>query len=353
VRKRTIVTVAAAFAAVAAAMPADAVSAKAPTVSDPIAQGLAGPLQMSVNKHGIAVGQSFALTVSKIGSDGSVENLVTEKGNPDKGADVAGVLLTGKGVVYTYTNAARGVGKLKFVSNEGETSTIANLARFESKANPDRHNKYGFTDLSRSCKAQLPEDSPGGDPYAGVVESHPYAIAKAPGGYYVADAAGNDIVWVSRAGDVKTVAVLKPQGTRITKGDAAGNGLPECTIGARYRGEPVPTDVEVLRNGKLVVSLLPGAPEGRPRGKVVGVDPGTGRSDLIAKGFLGATNVAVGRGSLFVTNLMGPGSVSKVGSGGTENYVDLPSPAALEWYQGKLYVGYDVFGPSGKIATIG
>jgi hypothetical protein len=353
VRKRTIITTAAAFAAVAAAMPANAVTAKAPTVSDPIAENLAGPLQMSVNTHGIAVAQSFSKTVSKVRRDGTVRDLVTERGNANRGADVSGVLLTKKGVVYTYTNAPKGLAKLKFVSNGGDVRPIADLGAYEGANNPDAGNSYGFRNLDPDCKAQVPEQIPGqGDPYGGIVESHPYAIAKAPRGYYVADAAGNDILWVSRSGRVETVAVLKPQGTRITEEDAQANGLPECTIGKRYVSEPVPTDVEVMDNGKLVVSLLPGAPEGAPRGKVVRIDPATGMQRDLGTGFLGATNVAVGGNAVYVTNLFGD-AISKLRVGGTDDYASLPSPAALEWYKGKLYVGYDVFGPSGKIATIG
>ena len=70
-----------------------------------------------------------------------------------------------------------------------------------------------------------------------------------------------------------------------------------------------------------------------------------------ADGFAGATNLAVTPwGTIYVSELFG-GQVSKVVKGGPKPVAMLPSPAALEWANGKLYVGTDAFG-SGKIQTI-
>jgi hypothetical protein len=363
VRKRTIVRVAAVsatLAAVAAALPADAVPAKAPQVSDPIAEGLAGPLQLSVNKHGIAVAQSFAATVSKVRPNGTLKNLVTESG---EGADIGGVLLTRTGVAYTTTKGSKA--KLKFVTNAGEVHSIANLWKYEEEANPDQGNNYGFRHISPSCEddwnnTDTDPDTDGVQPpppanYDGIVESHPYALAKAQGGgWYVADAAGNDVVHVNRNGLVRAVAVFSPQKQVITQDDVDALGAPDCIVGKTYWAEPVPTDVEALGGGNIALTLLPGGLAEGANGKVVRVNPSTGVVHTLASGFVGATNLAVSDNGrrIYVANLFG-GFISKLTVGGTAHYVDLPSPAALEWYNGKLYTGYDVFGPSGKIATIG
>src|SRR6476660_6983338 len=114
VRKRTIVTAAAgatAVAAVVAGIPATAASAQPSVQERPVAQGLAGPLQIDVNKNGIAVAQSFSLTISKIRNNGTVKDLTTEPGTPES-SDVAGVLLTKRGVYYTTSNFQRAKSRL-------------------------------------------------------------------------------------------------------------------------------------------------------------------------------------------------------------------------------------------------
>ena len=362
-RKRTIVTVAATLAAVAAAMPAGSVSAKPTSLERPVAQGLAGPLQIDVNKNGIAVAQSFALTISKIRNNGTVKDLTTEPGSPDA-SDVAGVLLTKRGVYYTTTNFEQAKSRLRFVSNTGKKHTIAVLSDHEQSANPDQGTNYGFKSIGNNCENQWNQvdsdpDTPGIQPapaqYTGLVDSHPYALAKGPGGgWYVAEAAGNDILWVSPSGHVETVAVLKPQPTMITQDIADAAGYPDCVVGKKYFFEPVPTDVQV-RGEKLIVSLLPGGPEDPSfgaRGKVVRVDPRTGTSSVIASGFVTATNVAVGpHGRIFVANLFA-NTISKINrAGGVSEYAQRVQPASVDWFGGHLYVADHAFG-NGRVVQL-
>ncbi len=357
-RSRTIVTTAAAFAVsavVATTLPASAGQAGAPTVSDPIVEGLATPLQFDVNSHGIAIAQSASLTISKVRPNGSLNNLITEAGNPNN-RDVAGVSLSGRGVVYTFSLFKQSKSYLKFVSNSGNEHHIANLRAWEKNKNPDQGNLYGFHHIPQNCADQWPVESFGPPTYSGLVDSHPYGVAKAPGGgWYVAEAAGNDILWVGPAGRIKTVAVLKPQPVEISQDAADSLGLPDCSVGRRYFFEPVPTDVEVADSGKLIVSLLPGGPEDEAlgaRGSVVRVDPDHGTSTTLASGLITATNVAInGAGRIFATNLFAD-MISKVTDSGATHYVDVSQPAAIEWYAGKLYVAHDVFGPNGSIVTV-
>jgi hypothetical protein len=185
---------------------------------------------------------------------------------------------------------------------------VADLGAFEAEHNPDSRRTYGFLNLAPDCASQLPPNMPGLKRYTGIVESNPYALAHAPGGgWYVTDAAGNDVLKVSRNGAIKVVYVTRPQRMVITAEAAAATGLPACTAGEKFAFEGVPTDVEVSRTGRLFVSLLPGGPESPAlgaRGKVVKVNPRTRKSRLVASGFVGATNLALApRHRMFVTEL--------------------------------------------------
>ena len=76
------------------------------------------------------------------------------------------------------------------------------------------------------------------------------------------------------------------------------------------------------------------------------------RSRRWPAGLAAPTNLALGkRGAIYVAELFG-GRVSQIVDGAPQTVVELPQPAGLEWANGKLYVSYDVFGPSGKVATI-
>jgi hypothetical protein len=351
-----------------------------PTVSAPIVQGLAGPLQIDLGHHGkIYVAQSFAGTLTLVNRDGTTEDLT-----PDP-IGIDGVASRRRGVAYTSTdfNDATRAALVKFRKNDGSVSTVADLWPYEVANNPDAVNTYGFLDLSDECAAKVdalpPSDEgppPSGEPYTGIEDSHPYALANDGwGGWYVADAGMNAIVHVTKHGDISTVAVLPPQPAKVTADAAAGQGLPACTVGSTYAFEPVPTDVEVGKDGKLIVSLLPGGPEDPSlgaRGAVYQVKAGWGghhhgygrhgshsRVKLLAGGFLGATNVAIGdRGEIYVAELFG-GKVSVLKHGDVSTVAELPNPAGVEYKDGKVYVSYDVFPPDnppgppdGKIATI-
>jgi hypothetical protein len=346
-RSAVFTGITAAAAAAALAVGPAAAAPKAPSVSDPIVSGLAGPLQMEVNKGGILVGQSFAGLLSKVGFDGSTRTLVTED------AEIAGVASRGRTIAYTYSRYAPEeeggailAAQLKIRKPNGRTKVLADLLRFEQKRNPDGIRTYGFKGLSDSCAEQVPAEV-GGEPYTGILDSHPYAVAKAPhGGWYVADAAGNDILKVTRHGKIKVVYVTQPQHLVVTEEIASNLGLPDCVVGKSYRFEGVPTDVEVTRSGHLVVSLLPGGPEDPSlgaRGSVIKVNPWKGTARVLARGLAAATNVAVSpSGKVYAAELFG-GQVSVIRNGRATPYVSLPEPAALEYHKGKLYVATNVF----------
>jgi hypothetical protein len=324
-----------------------------PTLSDPIAEGLAGPLQLAVDGSTVYVGQSFAGVLTKIGRHGT-EDLAA---NP--GGEIAGMAVEGsKSVVYTTRNALEDntvtASTLSRV-RRGTTSVVADLLAYEVENNPDQGVQYGFEEISDECAAQLPPEI-GPPNYTGGIDSHAYAVADAGHGkWYIAEAGGNDILSVSSRGKVRTVAVLPPQPLEVTADIAAIVGLPECTVGLTYNFEPVPTDIEVGRGGTLYVTTLPGGPEDPSlgaRGAVYAVNPWNGEVSQVASGLAGATNLAIGKhGTIYVAELFG-GRVSKIVDGAPQTVIELAQPAALEYANGKLYVSYDVFSPSGKVATI-
>jgi hypothetical protein len=319
-------------------------------VSAPIVDGLAGPLQFEVGRDGkVLVAQSFSGTVSTIDRNGTLKDLFNDPGVDGVSAGAFGT------VIYTHTDFENGVAELRIHTPWGE-KTIASTSGYENSKNPDAKQAYGLQGLSPECAAQLPPDQ-GILPYTGTKDSHPYAVTPTLFGWYIADAAANDILFVSWFGQVRTVAVLPAQAPVVVTAEAAASGdnpLPPCVVGSTFIAEPVPTDVEIGPGGNLYVSTLPGGPEDPSlgaRGSVYKVSPWGGKVTQIATGFLGATNVAVSPwGQIYVSELFAD-RVSQVVNGGPSPVASVPSPSGLEWSNGKLYVGSDTFG-SGKIQTI-
>jgi hypothetical protein len=348
-RSRLLITLTAAAAGLLLVSPTSA-SAEA-EVSDPIATGLVGPLQIDVGHKGqIYVGQAFAGLLTKVRPNGTTTNLVTEpievSGVASRGFDVAYLVDGGEGV----TKAA-----LKVRNANGKVRTVANLMRYEVKNNPDEFQRYGFRNLDADCADQVPAEVGGGYPYGGIVDSHPYALANAPGGgWYVADAGANAIYHVSKKGKIEVVNVPRPQKAVISAEAAEANGLPECTVGATYAFEPVPTDVEVNKLGYVIFSLLPGGPEDPSlgaRGAVYRVSPGDYEWSRLGGGFAGAANVATAPGGrIYVSELFG-NRVSLLRDHKVTPVADVPSPSGLEFKNGRLYASTDVFG-AGNIVTI-
>ncbi len=328
---------------------------KPPTISAPIAQGLAGPLQLAVDKRSVYVSQSFAGLLTKFGPGGSRSDVAANPGGEISGVDVG----RHHEVFFTSQNADATTGAvtasaLNRIKRDGSSTVVRDILSYETEKNPDADTSYGFTSIPADCLAQWPEAVAGPAQYTGIVDSHPYAVAVAGRHSFVADAAANAIFDISRSGHIRTVAVLPPQPAVVTAEAATANGLPACTVGLTYNFEPVPTDVEVGRDGYLYVTTLPGGVEDASlgaRGSVYRINPWSGKTRRIATGLLGATNLALGRhGQIYVSELFA-NKVSEIVHGAPRSLIDLPSPAGLEYANGKLYVGYDVFA-NGTLATI-
>jgi hypothetical protein len=316
-----------------------------------VADGFAGPLGLAIGADGtVYVAQAFAGKVTAIDDDGDRTDLVTEE--PVAG----GVEPLGRDqVVYTTRVGEPGVppseASLMRVTPAGKTRQLASLLAHEAAENPDATNLYGLVDLDPACAAEVEAFFGGPVAYPGQIDSNPYAIAFDRGGYVVADAGGNDIVRVHANGRVSTVAVLPPIETTIGPEVVEEFGAPECVVGATYRAEPVPTDVEVGPDGSYYVSSLPGFPEAPGTGSVFRVTR-SGSVELVATGFSGAVDLAVTEdGTIYVAELFG-GQISQIVDGDASVLVEVTEPAAVEVApDGTLYATTDAFG-NGRVVIV-
>jgi hypothetical protein len=338
--------------------PAIAASARPqarPPSSTVLAEDLVSPLSVAQGPRGITfVTQNFAGKLTAVGDHGRTRTVYQA---PRDNA-VGGVSYDAGAVTFTQVGAKQEVWRLDVDRHgraDGKPRLVADTGRYEKRHNPDGRVTYGFRDVPKSCLDRLPKDIPGR--YKGIVESNPYATVRHGGTTYVADAGGNDILAVDRHGRIRTVAVLPPQPTVVTREAARDLKLPRCVIGETYWFEPVPTDVEIGPRGQLYVSTLPGGPEDASlgaRGAVYTVDPWSGRTREVARGFLGASNLAVSpHGTVFVTELFGD-RISVVHRGDKSTFVRVNDPAAVEWTSRGLLATVDAVPaenarPDGKV----
>lgn len=331
---------------------ATSLPAAAATVSEPILNDLSGPLGLAIGNDGtIYVAQAFAGLLTTVDSNGTAATLVDGSGD-----EIAGVDARGKGTVV-FTQTTYGVpgqppavaASLARVRPNGRTTTLLSTSDYETMNNPDGNVEYGFTDVDEACLDKLPDFV---QPYTGIVETHPYAVAIVPGGYLIADAAGNDIIRVGNNGRASTVAVLPPVENVITAEIASDFELHECVVGATYWGESVPTDVEVGPDGHYYVSSLPGAPELPGTGSVWRIDSRTGDLTMVGDGLAGAVDIAVAAdGTIYVAELDAD-QISKISGGTITPVVQIDEPGAIEiGLDDTLYATTNVFGP-GALVTI-
>ncbi len=313
-----------------------------------VASGFAGPLQFAVGDQGnLVVGQDFSGTLT-VTNGTSRKDVVSRPGKEIAAVDVTdGWILFGAGGGQ---NAKAPSSTLERRRDGGGVQQVADLYQFEKTHNPDGVNTYGFQPrLPQSCASQWPTPQAGPPTYSGIIDSHAYSVRVTHQGYFVGDAAGNDILLVkpngnNPGGSIQVVSVLPPQPLVITAAMAQANHMPACVAGHTYNFEPVPTDVEMGNDGFLYVSTLPGGPEGPSlgaRGSVYRVNPNNGSAQRIATGFAGATNVAVTpSGDVYVAELFG-NRVSKISNGHVSPFLSLPEPVGVEYAHGRLYVSYN------------
>ncbi len=294
-----------------------------------VAKKLVGPLSVAQAPDGTRYWtDAFVGILYKQALDGTVSVVYKSKHHGSDGVSADGGVL--RFVTGSDDNKSGGVFTL---GANGVPVQLGDTYAYEKAANPDGKFQYGFLKTPKSCLAQLPKEIPGS--YSGVKETHAYAVATANGITYVADAGANAILALNAQGQFSTVAALKPVKVKVTKSAAEANGLPNCTIGKKFALEAVPTDIEYGPDGQLYVTSLPGGPEDGSlglNGRVLKIDPATGKVSTVVGGLLSPTGVAVAsNGDIYVAQLF-RGVISKIKAGKhkARTYLRVAFPAAVE-----------------------
>ncbi len=273
------------------------------------------------------------------------------------GAEAGAVSERNGTVTFAVSRGNNAKGFIKQIGNSGRAYTIARTHEFEAQHNPDGANVYGIPDLDEECAAQWPAESFGPHMYNGIPETHPYASLTTRNGVIVADAGANAIFEIDRRGRMRTLAVLPPVPVMLTEEFQeayAEYGVPECVVGHYYHFEPVPTDVEMGRNGKLYVTSLPGGPEDGSLGalgSVMRVNPLSGNARTVVTGLISPTGLAtLSNGDMYVAELFaGRFSKIKAGRDTAVPWVAKPLPGDIEVRRGRLFGTIKVLtGLSGK-----
>ncbi len=185
-------------------------------------------------------------TIDRITPQGAVTHVVTglpSVGNPGGGSASAGVsdVRVVNGKIYaviqnqnidpttgqqTYGPAGALLGDLVSAPLSGGTATsVASFGPYEAANNPDQVNP------------PVPGEV--------AIDSDPYGLVPYNGGFAVADAAANDILFVNAAGQISTLAVLPL--------------ISEPSSGGPVMAQAVPTSLAVGPDGALYVGELGGA----------------------------------------------------------------------------------------------
>ena len=314
-----------------------------------VADGFAGPLGLAVGDDGtIYVGDAFAGQLTTIDKRGGRSVAFAN------GMEVAGVDARGRGNVAFVQSIFAGPPEgeepppvldalLSTLKPNGKVTDVFSTLAFEEATNPDAVNQYGFVEASAECQEQAIPVA--GEPYTGIIESHPYAVLIVDDGWLIADAAANAVFHVGRNGRASTLAVLPPVPNFIPPEVAELFGIPACA-GETYYGEPVPTDVELGPDGAYYVTSLPGGPELPGTGTVWRIDPATGAMTQVAGGLSFAVDLAIADdGTMYVAQLF-DGVVSQIVGGAPVPYLEIPGPTAIEFGpDGTMYVATGLVGP--------
>jgi hypothetical protein len=160
---------------------------------------------------------------------------------------------------------------------QGRKRVVANLARFAA-----RHPQ------SRYSLGNVPGET--------AYDSDPYAVTAYRGGYAVADAAANSLLYVSTRGKIRLLARFP---TRRETVPAGVLGPRKMTVDA----QAVPTSVAVGRHGALYVGILRGVPSRPGTAYIYRVVPGHAPK-VWARGLTAVTAIAFDRhGRLLATEL--------------------------------------------------
>lgn len=330
---RRITLIPVALAAVSLVATAFAPSAQA-VDPDVVVDGLVSPLSLAVGDDGtVYASQNFASLLTKAVPAEDPILIYADEGQREVGA------VSVDGTTVTFATTGQADARLWTLDAEGHQTQIANLWRYERRNNPDGDTTYGIRGLSKRCQELIPRKARASIvAYHGIKDSHPYASYVDGETTYVADAAANAILAVDGDG-VRTVATLPPVKAEVTKQLRKGFGLPRCTQGRLFKGEPVPTDVELGPDGNLYVTTLGGAlGESAPVGSVYRIVPATGDVDAMATGLMSPVGIAIEPNGTSYVSLLFPGLIMRQPLGGDpEVFASVPFPGDVEVKLGTVY----------------
>jgi hypothetical protein len=124
----------------------------------------------------------------------------------------------------------------------------------------------------------------------GAIDSDPYAIVPYRGGYAVADAGGNDVLFVSRTDKLSVLAVLPTIRERAPAGDFG----PQQRTAMEARAQAVPDTLAVGPDGALYVGELGGQPYATGTSDIYRIVPGH-KPAVYARGLTAVGDMAFDR----------------------------------------------------------
>ncbi len=198
-----------------------------------------------------------------------------------------------------------------------------------------------------------------------AIDSDPYSFIPYRGGYAVADAAGNDLLYVSPTGAISVLAVFPT----IAETAPPGSLGPSQTTPEAVQAQAVPSAVALGPDGNLYVGELGGAPFVPGTSSIFRVDPGPNLAQTtpvpVASGFTAIGDIAFDQaGRLLVLEIdqagIGdtaspptPGAVIRVNANGTQSVLastglEFPTGMAVA-RDGSIYVSnYGVLSATGE-----
>jgi hypothetical protein len=302
-----------------AAAPAGAATTHAhgaPTVTV-VAKGLNSPKHITLGPGGLYVAESGTGGTSCVTVQGTKEcegesgavALVSPMGTMDVLKNLPSVLETGQGAGGPAAVTFAPGGKLAVlfqdtaVNPDGTTGIVgpgkvAFGKLLEARPMASSSGWRFAADISKYASEHPQNPKTMGGPPGGETpyDSDPYDIIPFRGGYAIADAAANDILWLGPRGAIHVIDRLPTQ--------------PLSFQGHTINAQAVPTSLAVGPDGNLFVGTFTGVPNSPGSGRVYEIGTGN-HAKVVAKGLTAITGIAFYHGRLLAVEyatggLLGP-----------------------------------------------